>query len=166
MAARPPNRPRGRVTFTAAEVAAAKKLASLGACAWEIATTLGLTEYSTRKIIKEHGIRVRNGSRRGGDHRRPSVAVNTQLKRRGRRPHAADVAGVSILELSPSMCRAPMWEDGESYINAADWRYCGAPVVDGSSYCAHHRERFVDMETTRLVQARARRADDHKKGGG
>lgn len=49
--------------------------------------------------------------------------------------------GVPFMEISNSQCRAPHWD---IWPGADHAEYCGAPVVEGQSYCAMHMSAFTN----------------------
>lgn len=55
-----------------------------------------------------------------------------------------DGTHISILELSPKMCRWPYGNPGE-----AEFHYCAHVTYRESSYCAHHHEKSVSQPRNR-----------------
>lgn len=51
---------------------------------------------------------------------------------------------VSIFKATPSQCRWPLNEvGGPNGVPLSDFRFCGARILDGSSYCETHRRRSI-----------------------
>ena len=104
--------------------------------------------YTKNSVI---GLWHRLGLKRG---QRPVIASEGQPTRKGPARNMARIPaympdepmepdenapGVSILDLTLSSCRWPLWGD-RARPNAHTSRYCGEPALTGRSYCACHRK--------------------------
>jgi GcrA cell cycle regulator len=65
-----------------------------------------------------------------------------------------DAVGVTLFDLGPRACRAPLWaNDARPTVEAA--LYCGAPAAPGRCYCAGHAHRFFAVVETPKKRAAA-----------
>ena len=54
-----------------------------------------------------------------------------------------------LMELGPNQCRWPLWDDENP-----ERKYCGDPVMEGESYCAHHKLKATNLIHQEQVRRR------------
>lgn len=67
-------------------------------------------------------------------------------------PKEVDLSGVPLLKLKPNACR---YETSGSHIRS-NFRFCGEPVKEGSSFCAHHHRICYTPPAARKLPANSK----------
>ena len=105
-----------------------RQLWNEGKSASQIADILG---GATRNAVIGKAHRLGLAKRPSPIKRDPNKPPKPRVKKV--KPAPKPVDGVTILELTEQMCRWPIGHPGDE-----DFRFCGARVMSGFTYCAEH----------------------------